>query len=65
MVDVTVVQINAYPGQLIQLIIVPHDEQNSTTALLVEISGNMSNDNSVSYIVLSKTSALDKTEHCN
>ena len=28
--------------------IVPHDEQNSTTALLVEVVGNLANNNSVS-----------------
>ena len=31
-----------------QLIVVPHDEQNSTTSLLVEISGSLANNNSVS-----------------
>ena len=44
----TVVQIKAYPGELMQLRIVPHDEQNTTTALLVEILGNVTDDNSVS-----------------
>ena len=38
----------AYPGELAQLKIVSHDEQNSTTTLLVEILSNQTKDNSVS-----------------
>ena len=38
----------AYPGELAKLKIVSHDEQNSTTTLLVEILSNLTNDNSVS-----------------
>ena len=40
----TVIQVKAYPGEVMQLRIVPHDEQNSTVALLVEILGNVTND---------------------
>lgn len=40
----------AYPGELIQLRIVPHDEQNSTVAILVEILGNLANNESVSIL---------------
>ena len=49
----TVVQVKAYPGEVMQLRIVPHDEQNSTAALLVEILGNVTND--VSNILCSFT----------
>ena len=38
----------AYPGELAKLKIVSHDEQHSTTTLLVEILSNLTKDNSVS-----------------
>ena len=43
-----IIQIKAYPGEQMRLKIIPHDEQNFTTALLVEISGNLTNNYSVS-----------------
>ena len=42
------VKVKAYPGELIQLKIVPLDEQNSTSDILVRILEDLTNDNAVS-----------------